>query len=76
VRLGPYTNDVFAAEGRHYVTLYAVARAPRGEPTVLEPGKCDCWQWFAWSRLPEPLFLPIRNLLASGFDPLAWAPGE
>jgi 8-oxo-dGTP diphosphatase len=76
VRLGPYTNDVFAAEGRHYVTLYAVARAPRGEPTVLEPGKCDCWKWFAWSRLPEPLFLPIRNLLASGFDPLAWAPGE
>ena len=75
VQLGPYTNDVFTAEGRHYVTLYAIARAPEGEPEVLEPGKCSCWQWFGWSRLPDPLFLPIRNLLAQGFDPLSWAPG-
>jgi 8-oxo-dGTP diphosphatase len=75
VRLGPYTNDVFAAEGRHYVTLYAIALAPQGEPEVLEPGKCACWQWFGWSRLPDPLLLPLRNLLAQGFDPLSWAPG-
>lgn len=74
VQLGPYTNDVFTAEGRHYITLYAIARAPRGEPAVLEPGKCACWQWFAWSRLPDPLFLPIRHLLAQGFDPLNRAP--
>ena len=75
VQLGPYTNDVFTAEGRHYVTLYAIAPAPLGEPEVLEPGKCVCWHWFGWSRLPDPLFLPIRNLLAQGFDPLSWAPG-
>ena len=74
VQLGPYTNDVFTAEGRHYITLYAIAWAPRGEPAVLEPGKCACWQWFAWSRLPDPLFLPIRHLLAQGFDPLDRAP--
>ncbi|MGD8543480.1 MAG: NUDIX hydrolase [Desulfobacteraceae bacterium] len=76
VQLGPYTNDVFTAEGRHYVTLFAIALAPQGEPEVLEPGKCVCWQWFEWSRLPDPLFLPIRNLLAQGFDPLSWVPGR
>jgi 8-oxo-dGTP diphosphatase len=72
VQLGPYTNDVFATEGRHYVTLYAIARAPRGEPAVREPEKCERWEWFAWSRLPSPLFLPIRHLLAQRFDPFAW----
>ena len=28
---GPFTNDLFAAEGRHYVTLYVIADAPEGE---------------------------------------------
>lgn len=72
VQLGPYTNDVFADEDRHYITLYAIARVPCGTPTVREPEKCARWEWFEWSRLPAPLFLPIRHLLAQGFDPLAW----
>ena len=65
--LGPWTNDRFEAEGKHYVTLYVMAEAPDGEPVVLEPTKCAEWGWFDWDALPEPLFLPIRNLLAGGF---------
>jgi len=67
--LGPYSNDVFAAEGKHYVTLFVLASAPAGEPAVLEPGNCQQWQWFRWSALPEPLFQPIESLLRAGFVP-------
>lgn len=75
-RAGPYTNDVFGAEGRHYVTLYVRADAPAGEPVACEPAKCAGWAWFRWDALPQPLFLPIENLLRAGAqrDGSAWTP--
>jgi len=66
---GPYTNDVFASEGKHYITLFLVARHAGGEPVAREPEKCDGWAWFGWDELPAPLFLPIQNLLALGWSP-------
>jgi 8-oxo-dGTP diphosphatase len=44
------------------VTLFVIAEYDSGEATAKEPEKCEEWRWFAWERLPEPLFLPIRNL--------------
>ncbi len=67
LRLGPWTNDRFVAEGKHYITLYVLADAPEGAPRVMEPAKCAEWRWCAWDALPTPLFLPIRNLLAGGY---------
>ena len=69
IRAAPYTNDIFATERKHYVTLFVVATAPNGEPQVLEPHKSRSWQWFDWSQLPEPLFLPLANLRRQGFQP-------
>lgn len=69
VRRGPYTEDVFAAEGKHYVTLFAVAEAAEGTPEVREPERAAEWGWFSWDALPEPLFTPVVNLLATGFRP-------
>lgn len=66
---GPFTNDLFVAERRHYVTLYIVADAPQGEPVVREPEKCAEWRWCSWDALPVPLFLPIENLRAQGYRP-------
>jgi 8-oxo-dGTP diphosphatase len=60
------TNDIFVAESRHYVTLFYRARAWRGSPTVLEPEKCDAWQWWPLDALPENLFLPLRHMLDKG----------
>lgn len=65
----PYTNDVFAAEGKHYVTLFVVAQSAAGEPAVCEPNKCSGWHWFRWAELPAPLFQPLATLHASGFVP-------
>ena len=66
---GPYTNDIFPEEGRHYVTLFVVASSRPGTPRVYEPDKCECWQWFCWSNLPQPLFPPLASLEQSGFVP-------
>lgn len=71
LRIGPYTNDVFAGEGKHYVTLFVLADWVRGEAQVLEPEKCERWEWREWTNMPEPLFLPIRHLRKQGFNPFA-----
>jgi uncharacterized protein (TIGR00730 family) len=63
------TNDVFAEEQRHYVTLFYSASLTGGTPTVLEPTKCDAWRWWPWEALPDELFLPLRHLRENGFVP-------
>lgn len=67
VRKGPFTNDIFVEEKRHYVTLYMIAEFDSGEVRVMEPDKCEGWRWFDWDALPDPLFLPIQNLRAEGY---------
>ena len=63
IRLGPYTNDIFESDDRHYITLFVIAEHDTGEAEVREPDRCEEWGWFEPNRLPEPLFLPIQNLL-------------
>lgn len=67
IKVGPYTNDIFKADKRHYITLFVLSDYDSGEPRVMEPDKCEVWQWFSWNSLPEPLFMPIHNLLKTGF---------
>jgi 8-oxo-dGTP diphosphatase len=73
---GPFTNDVFAAEGLHYVTLFVQAHCDTGQAQVLEPHKCAAWAWFDWHALPQPLFAPLQSLVDSGFDPTAGPAGS
>jgi len=63
------TNDVFSEEGKHYITLFMQGHARSNAAVLREPDKCEGWAWFDWSALPSPLFLPIRNLLVSGYAP-------
>lgn len=67
LRKGPYTEDIFEAEGKHYLTMFVMGDYDSGEVLLKEPEKCDGWVWFLPSDLPEPLFLPIRNLIKSEF---------
>jgi len=69
VARGPYTSDLFPEAGKHYVTLFVVAHALTGIPTVREPSRCLAWRWFHWNELPRPLFAPLNSLYASGFVP-------
>ena len=68
LRNGPFTNDFFKNEGKHYVTLFMIGDHQTGEARVKEPDKCERWEWFAWSDMPKPHFLPIVNLLRQGYS--------
>lgn len=63
------TNDIHIDEKKHYVTIIMRAEWTGGDPQVLEPDKLIKWQWFNWDKLPSPLFLPIQNLIKTGFKP-------
>ncbi|MGA8180216.1 MAG: NUDIX hydrolase [Desulfobacterales bacterium] len=72
IRLGPYTNDIFESEQKHYITLFVIADYDSGVLTVKEPEKCEKWDWFKWLQLPEPKFLPIQNLIKQNFNLEDW----
>jgi 8-oxo-dGTP diphosphatase len=67
LRLGPFTNNIFESEKKHYVTLFVIAARASGTLTNREPRKCEGWAWFQWSNLPEPLFAPLVALRNQGF---------
>lgn len=62
------TEDIFP-EDLHYITLYMRVKYLNGVPKVMEPDKCEIWNWFSWDYLPSPLFLPVRNLIKQRYDP-------
>ena len=68
-RFGPYTNDIFGKEDKHYVTLFVIADYDSGELKLMEPEKCEKWDWFKWEEAPKPLFIPNQNLLKMGYNP-------
>lgn len=63
------TNDIHIQENKHYVTILMRAEWDSGEPKIREPDKIVKWGWFKWENLPSPLFLPIQNLINTGFQP-------
>ena len=58
------TNDIFASEGKHYITIWMEGQYSSGEPQIAAPYEMSEIAWFAWDALPEPLFLPLANLVA------------
>lgn len=68
---GPFTNDIFEQENKHYVTLFVTAQYDHGDLENKEPDKCERWDWFHWNKMPEPRFLSLQHLLLQNFDPFA-----
>lgn len=60
--LGPWVNDLIEGD-KHYITLFVFVDQFEGEPQLLEPHKCEGWEWFDWNDLPKPLFLPMQSLI-------------
>jgi 8-oxo-dGTP diphosphatase len=63
IRKYTFTNDIMKEENKHYITCYLKADCDTGEPKIMEPNKCEEWNWFGWNELPSPLFIPLQNLL-------------
>ncbi|MDP3992386.1 MAG: NUDIX domain-containing protein [Nanoarchaeota archaeon] len=62
------TEDFFP-ESLHYVTHYLRAKHNSGIPLVKEKDKCERWEWFSWGNFPNPLFLPVENLIKQKYNP-------
>jgi 8-oxo-dGTP diphosphatase len=62
VRLGPWVNDVMENQ-KHYVTLFVFIDRFEGELQLLEPDKCEGWEWFSLESLPSPLFPVCQSLI-------------
>ncbi|HEX2582800.1 MAG TPA: NUDIX domain-containing protein [Chlamydiales bacterium] len=60
-RLGPWVENVIDKD-KHYITLVVFIDRFEGELQLLEPEKCEGWQWFDWNELPSPLFAPVESL--------------
>ncbi len=66
---GPYNNNYFKKEQRHSVVPFIISDYASGTVKVMEPDKCESWEWFDWNNLPNNLFLPIINLKHTKFNP-------
>ncbi|WP_252106798.1 MULTISPECIES: NUDIX hydrolase [unclassified Halomonas] len=71
IQHGPFTNNVFEADQKHYVTVFVLASPKGGEPKLMEPDKCEGWTWFEWDALPRPLFPPLNTLINQGYSPIS-----
>ena len=62
IRFRTVTNDIFESDGKHYVTIWMEA-TPTSEPSIVAEQEVEEIGWFAWDDLPQPLFLPLENLV-------------
>lgn len=67
VRFAAVTNDIFAKESKHYVTVWMLSDWASGEVRNMEPEKCTMQSWHTLDNLPKPLFLTWQQLLSSQF---------
>lgn len=61
------TNDIFATENKHYVTIWMMSNWASGEVKNMEPEKCTEQIWATLETLPEPLFHTWNQLFESEF---------
>lgn len=55
--------------GEHVVVIFMKGTVVQGdEARNLEPDKCDGWLWTRLDDIPEPRFLPLQQLLDTGFS--------
>jgi 8-oxo-dGTP diphosphatase len=67
LRLLSVGNYVFRRQDgeRHYIDVDFVCEAPSGEPHLMEPEKCDGWEWYDLDDLPQPLFIVTQRMIES-----------
>ena len=68
IRFRSVTNDIFEENGRHYVTIWLEGKSI-GEPRIVSEKEVAEIGWFDWDALPQPLFLPLENLVRENSYP-------
>lgn len=62
IRRGPYTEDFFLEQGKHYITIIIVADWKAGKPELREPHKCEQWSWLILINYPNHFFQLLQIL--------------
>lgn len=72
LEFGHVTNDPMPNEGKHYITIFMMAKCratqPPQEAKALEPDKCEGWNSYSWEELKVyrekgKLFGPLHRLV-------------
>ncbi|KAI1803621.1 NUDIX hydrolase domain-like protein [Daldinia bambusicola] len=55
LRVAATTNSVFDPLTKHYVTVFVECRRENEEdqPKLLEPEKCENWDWISWDQVRQ-----------------------
>jgi len=48
-----------------HVVIVLEAKHLRGEPSLMEPDKCEEWSWFLTNQLPQNTFAEVKQILAN-----------
>jgi 8-oxo-dGTP pyrophosphatase MutT (NUDIX family) len=48
---------------KEYIDFYLQANKWNGDPSILEPDKCDDIQWFSLNELPDKLLPNVKDVL-------------
>lgn len=62
IRFYTVVNNIFHDENSHSITIFMFSDWASGEPKITEPDKFVDIGWFDFNNLPEPLFLPVKQL--------------
>lgn len=54
--------EINGEKAKEYVA-FAVRPKTMGEPKLMEPEKCEAWEWHSMDNLPEPMFPPVPILI-------------
>jgi 8-oxo-dGTP diphosphatase len=60
------TNNVMSTDNMHYVTIFMAVQVDKDvEASLMEPTKCDGWNWYTLAELMQlvPLFTPLKQFL-------------
>ena len=63
------TSNVFSPSN-HSLSLYFEAECADAKLLrVTEGDKCDAWEWRGWNEVSDNLYLPLRLLRKTGYQP-------
>jgi len=55
-----FLSNLKKYDPKHYVHIGLIANWKSGKPKVLEPKKCESWNWYDLENLPTPIFEACR----------------
>lgn len=68
--------NVLEYSPRHYVHINLSADWAAGEAVVMEPDKCESWDWYGFHELPRPLFGPSESAIRCHLEGLNYLDPE